>query len=1155
MSYPFRSPVSQDDNNDDKWTPPSYAQPSAAESDKWSPPDYATAVEEKKEKPKHQTLLSGLSDAAQRTKDSFRKQDNEPKQEAKKINPDITREDTNILGFDQNKWADMASKLPEKWHGLPIRYPAAFVGSLAGTLGEAFSAPEQVATDFATSGIKRAAKTAVEEELPIRQNKGALSREIPYKMDESAMKDIELPSAKKVQEDTRPLPTRSPNLANVEPEEAPIVKGESTDDRLYRLARERFNMGKELPTEEISKTAEESQKPTAKFMFNWPEAGGKQYNVIGGPYDRSTVGEARLKELGIEVPTDETPAVKPKAKQSFVNPFEKPSAESDLGTKLSPYGEGNVMPSGVRPSEMDLEEWKPPSYAEEVKKEPKKAITVENAPPGQRAKMFRGAHEPVDILFDDPVSRQIFGSGSRSGRFSGTKDSAMKAERFQQESKYVSSKFNVSEQEARKYILDYNTEVRKLGSAVDKDGGNIKAPSFSDFIQKSKAPETIEHPLMGKTPEGDIVPGTPEALHPQLTSLKNYGDGVLHLDFDKSTPMTEDSVKEMLNSKGINANVTEMTTNDKLPSRFRIDVQGDDPVHAQELGDNLEKSVGGAFDNNETVEMQGGLGGIKPSSRELEPNKGPYGAALDKLFNSMGTMSEKRVQQDIINRTERAKRFAAFSDVKDEGAIGAAKSLSTLKGEFEKVDFDKLKMTKPQVDSLFTAVKRAKITPGEKARGYTTLFKILNGSELPQRNELKILDDVFGNNFADKFTQMHGGIGAVGLKVSKLANTMKSMQNSISLAAPLRHGVGLIARKEFYPAFRDMFKFYGDKEFYNYSMRALQERPNYMLGREGGLFLSKPNSMLNSEEEFLNSYVGDIAGVRNVVGASQRAYSGFLNKLRADTFDSMVKQAKDLGVETGTQVGDQIIPSKETKAIARYINNATGRGSLGSLNKMTNELNMLLWSPRMISSRLTMLTDPTIYTSLPKGMRLDGLKSLLGIAALGTTIDTLAAYGGAKVSSNILSTDFGKSRFGTKLIDPWGGFQQYIVGAARFLAGKTDNDKAYPPTSRMDIAGQILKNKESPAASFAHDLLTARKFTGDGEYTSQYGNKTSIQSEAAKRFTPIFLQDLKELSESQPNWSDDIGLNTALGVASLAGMSQQYPERKAKGSFGFRKLH
>ena len=383
---------------------------------------------------------------------------------------------------------------------------------------------------------------------------------------------------------------------------------------------------------------------------------------------------------------------------------------------------------------------------------------------------------------------------------------------------------------------------------------------------------------------------------------------------------------------------------------------------------------------------------------------------------------------------------------------------------------------------------------------------------------------------------------------------MKSMENALSLAAPLRHGIGLVHRSEFYPAFRDMFKFFGNKEFYNTAMKAIEERPNYLLGRDSGLFLAKPGSLQGAEEEFLNSYVGALPGVRNVVGASQRAYTGFLNKLRADVYDSMIKQAESLGHTMSVGSGSEIQATKLSRDVAKFINNATGRGDLGSLNKITNELNLLFWSPRMISSRINMLANPKIYMDLPKGMRLEGLKSLLGIAALGTTIDTLAAYGGAKISTNILSTDFGKSRFGTKLIDPWGGFQQYITFAARFLAGKTDSPK---PTTRLDIGERFIANKLSPAASLARNILTAKPGSqgkeGPGTFTTQYGQPTSIQREVAKTFTPIFIQDLETLMQSEPDFASNIGLDAAMAGASLTGMAQEYPERQ-KGKLGFKKM-
>ncbi len=1175
MPFPFRNPVNYEDSPEN-WSPPDYAKPIES-GEAWKPPDYASPVKEEDKTPK-KSLFSKISEGASRFATDIGKSVDVTKREASKFLEEHPKVKSAAQQFltgtspeleEANKKAGIKQTQGQELMKVPgaeklsnyIRekgrntgnYAGGFIGSVLGDI-----------VDFASTGFDpRTAgpKEAIPESSAVRQ-----SREIPYRVEESPKeiskepvktsevrqppkfvnpfeKPIEAtPEIAKI--DEKPLPVRSPNLdANrfsIGSEEPPKQPLKSTEQLQYELAQEKFNMGRspDWQPPEYAKSVE--SKPTAEFAYDWPEAGGKQYDIKGGPYDRSTVGEDKLRELGIDIP--ESPESSPNEprlsgdemrRRAVAERLLKTPEVKQLENEWSQGFGGAGHPES-------------PDYVDKVLKfvdekgEP--GLSVEKHPTLDNIQhvAYRGSNgEPIAVarIVEDTNGKKMVSDlatdkskGFASGR-------AVKA---------ITDK--LQELGATETSNTLSSDAENLVSGLKKRG-EWKPPRYAKEIKRNQ-PNIIEHPLIN--PETGKA-GTPESLHPQLTALRNYGDDVLHLEFNKDKPMTEDSVKALLADKGYkDANVTEMYSNDKMPSRFRVDVKN---------ADNLEKSVGGSFD--ETSEMHGGLGGIGGGSNKPEPFKGPAGPALDKLFSALDESKGLTDAQQSINKTERARRFSEFSNVKEEGFAGAAKSLGKLKGNFEKIPqlYGKIQLEPEETDSLFTTIKRANITPGEKARGYTALFKILNGESLPVRSELKILDDVFGNGFGDRLTEMHGGIGAVGLKLSKLANTMKSLQNSISLAAPLRHGIGLAARKEFYPAFGDMFKFFGNKEYYNTAMRAIEERPNYMLGRESGLFIAKPNSLMNSEEEFLNSYVGKIPLVRDVVGASQRAYTGFLNKLRSDTFDSMIEQAKGLGHDVETKIGDQTTPTKTTKSIANYINTATGRGDLGSLNKMTNELNLLLWSPRMIASRVQMF-NPSLYTSLPKGMRLDGLKSLLGIAALGTTIDTLAAYAGAKVSTNILSTDYGKSRFGTHVIDPWGGFQQYIVGAARFLAGKTDSS-SYPPTSRLDIAGRFLANKESPAANLAHTILTARQgtknqpmFSPGGGFTTEYGQKTSVPREIAQRFTPIFVQDLEDLAQSEPKWSENVGLSAILGAASLAGMSQDYPAKQTgKLSLGkFRKL-
>lgn len=59
-------------------------------------------------------------------------------------------------------------------------------------------------------------------------------------------------------------------------------------------------------------------KPTATFAYDWPEAGGPQYHIEGGPYDGSTVSGAKLKTLGIEAPPPGPAGSEPNAAQARV---------------------------------------------------------------------------------------------------------------------------------------------------------------------------------------------------------------------------------------------------------------------------------------------------------------------------------------------------------------------------------------------------------------------------------------------------------------------------------------------------------------------------------------------------------------------------------------------------------------------------------------------------------------------------------------------------------------------------------------------------------------------------------------------------------------------------------------------------------------------
>lgn len=1094
--------MNYEDSPDDQqeWNPPSYATAVEKTGEAWKPPEYAKVADvkppetEKDKIKKTQTFASTFKDAVGHTKeaiDDFIK--------------DTISKDPSKRSVVQRM---IMSQNPTEESVLPaLKEPDTYWGGFRKGLYDSFIRPLGSAAGAAGLITGEEGLKSPSAELPIRQT----AREIPYRMGDSVQK-----AEPKIQiGDKSPLQTKADKIVSrMDP------RGPEPTDKLPALEANKGVL--QAKADEILKQTKPSQEIPIK---------------------------QEVKRL---TPEPETPPTK----KTFVNPFEKKEPSNILAAEQT----GRVAPFPSKAKNLF-------EISQQIK---------QHANSGEIDGIMNRAYQLID---EYKTSSQAKTDYQEIMHLVDTASNTNEAELFQDIADTIKEKGNKLNADETKGM----GQIRSLSELKNKFRADTSDDKLYDLARekfnmgKDWTPPSYAQPSAVKTPE--VVDKMPSELEGVKSPSK--------ITEEPKSFSVEDSIKALdrLEKENPNAGSLSEKEYDDLHAKYLKQIQD-------------EKSSG-----DDIVEMHGGLGGVGGGKkRNLPPSTGPVGPVLDKLFQATLDAKDKVVQQEIINKAERAKRFAAFADTKGEGTAWASKALSNLKGEYNKVNPGEALQLKPQeTDSLFTAVKNARLTDPEKARGASALFKILNGERVV-RSDLAVLDDVFGNNFANRITEMHGGIGAVGLQVSKLANTWKSLQNMLSLAPALRHGSAGVLTKEFYPAARDMIKFMTNKEYYDAARQAIKEDPHYLPAKETGLFLSKPGNLANSEEEFLNSYIGDLPThigrvptvVPQLVGASQRGYSGFLDKFRFDIHKNMSQTAKSLGHDivditplkdkNGNPILDDngkpkvdMTATKTGKAISRLINTATGRGSLDfsggkdnfmNLNKITNELNMLLWSPRMMVSRFQMF-NPKLYTNLPKGMRLDGLKLLLGSASLGLAVDGLALAGGAKIGTNILSSDFMKARFkDDHVIDGWSGYQQMIVAAARFLRGKTDSSI---PTSRGEIAGRFLANKESPAASLAHALAFAKEYTGKmnnppntlkdigqattnffgspdpkkaGSFTTQYGQKTSIQHEAFKQFKPIFEQDIEDLIASEPKWSENIGLTAAMAAASLAGMAQSYPEKK-----------
>ncbi len=549
-----------------------------------------------------------------------------------------------------------------------------------------------------------------------------------------------------------------------------------------------------------------------------------------------------------------------------------------------------------------------------------------------------------------------------------------------------------------------------------------------------------------------------------------------------------------------------------------------------------------------SVNQRAPIDDVKKFAPELQ-------ASVEKLKAGIKLGLDARRMQDKLYSIERAKRAAAASSVKTPGLKGYYEQLGMLRGELPKIPSGS-QLQQNDVDNLIDAITNSDLDFYKSINAKSGLLKVMTG-RAPQLSELVHLNKVFGKDFGE-LVMLHGGLGAVPIKdlVNNLVNVPKSIMASIDLSAPLRQGLPLIYRGEWWNSFKNMFEYAGSEKAFQDAQDIMMAHPNFEMWNDTGLFIAGiDENLARREEQFLSPIAEQIPGVGSLIRGSERAYVGFLNKLRFDSANALLDEAKNMGHQVMTkEVNEKTgevteAPAKIVHDIANFINVSTGRGSLGRFEKNAVELNAAIFSPRMISANLTMM-NPKYYTdkNTHPFVRKEALKALLAVAAAGLLTTQLAKRMGGQVNSNATSSDFGKAKFGNTRVDPWRGFQQYVVAGARFVSGKTTNTqgetkelgKGVMPSRLGVVAGignkyspSLMENKLSPIASFIDDMLSGRTYPpgGIGQLVTDkvaqhtYGDKPAqfavpkrVSGEIINRYTPMFLSDLVDVLRDNPRY-------------------------------------
>lgn len=503
--------------------------------------------------------------------------------------------------------------------------------------------------------------------------------------------------------------------------------------------------------------------------------------------------------------------------------------------------------------------------------------------------------------------------------------------------------------------------------------------------------------------------------------------------------------------------------------------------------------------------------------------------------------------QVTINSIERGRRIDAANQIgkATSGEAGFRAEKSALAGDYPKVEFESIrdKVDQKTVDTLLDHIKdHPELNDYEKIRARDGMAKLLGpeGGSVPQPNELKLLKTVFGDDLVKAATDKTPAWTKFKQQVTDVANVPRSLMASYDLSAPFRQGAFMVGRKEFWTSFDDMVKSFGSEKSYKAVQDNVRSNPKFELGQKSGLYLS--DLMGDREEQFASDAAEKIPYIGRGVRASGRAYTAFINKLRMDTYSSLMDQADGLKLDASGNKGGL------SDEIANYVNTATGRGQLASsIANNAKAINAVFFSPRLMSSRLTLL-NPVKYVQASPFVRKEMLSDLVKMGGIGSTVAGLAKLGGAEIETDPTQTDFGKIKNGNTRTSLFGGHEQYIRAGAQLGSFLTSTAKnAVNPDAKNTIAPvefgrpsekdklyRFMENKEAPLGSFVTTIFGQKDFDG---------KPIQLNKEIEDRLIPMLIQDVRDIAKDDPS-KLPLAIPSALGVGVQtyqSGTSRQRP--------------
>lgn len=571
------------------------------------------------------------------------------------------------------------------------------------------------------------------------------------------------------------------------------------------------------------------------------------------------------------------------------------------------------------------------------------------------------------------------------------------------------------------------------------------------------------------------------------------------------------------------------------------------------LGQNAKALLGGAFGFPLMAE-----GDVHPLLRPAKPTiqKGapPTAKTLGEAVTGALTGARgTRAQQEALRSEENAKRITAYGKAAqaDPTEAGHLAAKSELAGKYPALNFGGFtEFNQGAADAMHKVITdHPTLTGWQKVNAKDAITKIRGGA-VPTKSEEKLLRQVFGPDTTKQMMASVSKFHQIKSLAYDIANIPRSIMASYDASGIMRQGllVGtghpvIFARN--IPAYLKAIK---SEDFYNAGMEGLHSRPNAVNGvyEKMGVDLtelSPRGSAAMREESFRSPLAEKIPGVR----MSGRGFTLYLDAARADLADFMYAKA----IRQGRDANDQHLLG----SIGDVVNSASGRGDLGTglVGKSQEGLNLLLFSPRLIKSRIDFI-NPFWYARLDPLARHQAYRAMSGLVVLLASTLGIARAAGAKVNTDPRSSDFAKIKLGNTRLDLAGGFQQYIrilseLATQQTVSSSTGEVKNMGPeapgkTSDWDVVFRFLRSKLAPLTSAVVDVSQQRNSIGQ---PLTWGNSV------ASRLTPLSGQDALSVGQDASSHGLPAGIAAgigAFGLSAFGGGVQNYTPKQPKQTGG-----